>query len=64
MTQAELDRAVAAATGETICTIRTRGFSLFEVPEPAPRIVDWDELDAARVGILPEPRRSQQRAAA
>ena len=64
MTQAELDRAVAAATGETICTIRSRGFSIVEFPEPAPRIVDWDELDAARVGMLPDLRRSRQRAAA
>jgi len=64
MTQAELDRAVAAATGETLGTVRHRGFSIVEVPEPAPRIVDWDELDAARVGLLPDLRRSLQRAAA
>lgn len=64
MTQAELDRAVAAATGESLATIRGRGFSIVEIPDPAPRIVDWDELDAARVGLLPDCRRSRQLAAA
>lgn len=64
MTQAELDRAVAAATGESVGTVRRLGFSIVEVPDPAPRTVDWDELDAARVGLLPDLRRSRQRAAA
>jgi hypothetical protein len=51
MTQAELEREVAGATGESISTIRSLGFSLenpadgFSEPEPiaAPNIIDWDE---------------------
>lgn len=51
MTQQELDRQVAAATGESLCEIRSRGFSIAnpgEVnfdPEPiqrSPLVVDWD----------------------
>ncbi len=51
MTQSELELAVAEATGEDVCDISQRGFSLigaatydlerlhFDAP---PRIVDWD----------------------
>ncbi len=49
MTQAELEREVAGATGESISTIRSMGFSLETPsdscePEPitAPNIMDWD----------------------
>ena len=56
MSQADLNRAVAAATGESIATIARRGFSLVDsVVEPsepdsipAPLVVDWDELDSRR----------------
>jgi hypothetical protein len=34
MTQAQLNRAVAAATGESVATIERLGFSI--VPEPVP----------------------------
>ena len=54
MTQAELDRAVAEATGESVQTIAGRGFSLL-TPTPAerePLTVDWDELDAQRVALF------------
>jgi hypothetical protein len=54
MTQTELDRQVAELTGERVDTIRQRGFSLVEVPDDQPpRIVDWDALDAQRIGFLP-----------
>ena len=61
MTQAELNREVARATGETITEIGHRGFSLVnpdEVsfdPEPddAGRYVDWDAVDAERYALLP-----------
>lgn len=51
MTQAELEREVAGATGESISTIRSLGFSLanpdedFREPEPiaAPSVIDWDD---------------------
>lgn len=51
MTQCELERAVASATGEDLNEIHSRGFNLVEPflidfdPEPnalAPTIVDWD----------------------
>lgn len=56
MTQTCLDRCVARATGETLDTIRRRGFSLADPdtvsfdpePCPSPQVVDWDELDAKR----------------
>jgi hypothetical protein len=56
MTQRELDRAVAHATGEYVSEISRRGFSSFDPfaddfePEPieAPQVVDWDELDRFR----------------
>ncbi len=34
MTQYQLDRAVAEATGETVCTIQRFGFQLLDVPPP------------------------------
>ena len=57
MTQAELNRAVAQATGETVCTISELGFSIanpdlldydsepFDIED---HVVDWDALDARR----------------
>lgn len=55
MTQAELNQAVSAATGESVSTIRRRGFSIvtpFKVFEPddadeyaIPNVVDWDALE-------------------
>ena len=56
MTQKELDAAVATATGEDVCSIRSMGFSIadpLEVnfdPEPyyPPQVVDWDELELER----------------
>ena len=53
MTQRELERELARKTGETMGTIRSRGFSLVEPPDPQPQTVDWDELEAERVGIFP-----------
>ena len=50
MTQAELNRAVARATGESIREIARRGFvPLTRVPvEREPLIVDWDQLEVER----------------
>jgi hypothetical protein len=51
MTQSELELAVAEATGEDVCDINQRGFSLIDGPiydlerlhfDAPPRIVDWD----------------------
>ncbi len=50
MTQRDLNRAIAKATGETVAEIEHMGFS--EVPMPDdygnrsdPAILDWDALD-------------------
>ncbi len=51
MTQLQLDRAVAKATGESLREIRHRGFSIVDPtdvafdPEPddLPQFIDWDE---------------------
>lgn len=50
MTQAELNRAVARATGESIREIARRGFvPLTPIPvEREPLVVDWDQLEAQR----------------
>ena len=56
MTQAELNAAVAKATGESLCDIVHHGFGLADPdlvafdPKPlrAPLWVDWDEVDPLR----------------
>lgn len=58
MTQAELNQAVAEATGESVRTVSRRGFSIIsplqifpmelEEPDLAPNTVDWDVLDLER----------------
>ena len=61
MHQTELNRAVARATGESVRTIAKMGFSTL-TPMPIdrePLVVDWDELEAQRVGVLPEHRRRE-----
>ncbi len=60
MTQAELNRAVARATGETVKTIADRGFIPLEpVPDDhEPLVIDWDELDRRRrVPMFPQQER-------
>jgi len=59
MSPTELERAVAAATGETRREIRRRGFQLL-TPEldltahgDDGSIVDWDALDAERTVLFP-----------
>ncbi|MCE9553852.1 MAG: hypothetical protein K8T91_10830 [Planctomycetes bacterium] len=57
MTQADIDRQVARATGEDISTITGMGFvPLTDVPyeaERSPLTVDWDEQDRRRIGMFP-----------
>jgi hypothetical protein len=52
MSQADLNRAVAAATGESVELIERQGFGLVEVPicEREPLVFDWDEEDARLLG--------------
>jgi hypothetical protein len=55
MTQADLNRAVARATGESITTIAGLGFVPLRCGdcERDPLTVDWDDLDAGRPGLFP-----------
>lgn len=62
MTQKELHAAVANATGESLCEIRRRGFSIADPeevrfdPEPdqlAPQMIDWDDLPQRRNVPIP-----------
>ena len=56
MRQADLDRAVARVTGETVSTIRRLGFLLVDPAdsldpdsaENGPHVIDWDLLQAQR----------------
>jgi len=61
MTQRELERELAHATGESLATIRSRGFSIVEPPELEPLTVDWDAIyPTDRVRFVPRrPRRSR-----
>jgi hypothetical protein len=54
MTQSDLDRAVAAATGESVSAISRRGFVLLtpNLVERDPLVVDWDELETDRVALF------------
>ena len=68
MTQCQLNRAVAKATGETIGTIHQMGFSIADPrqvchdPEPSDfeeKIIDWDRHQRRRnVPVIPQ--RSRQ----
>jgi hypothetical protein len=62
MNQRRLEEAVARATGEPLNVIRRRGFGLAHAPADTfdreaasqpPRILDWDQVDAARRRLFP-----------
>lgn len=59
MTQVQLNRAVARATNESVATIARMGFvPLTRGPvEREPQVVNWDRLDAERVGLFPPLRK-------
>jgi len=61
MTHAQMERELAHATGESLTTIRSRGFQLVEPPVLSPQLVDWDELDAQRVAVVPQRSRERRR---
>ncbi len=60
MKQAELNRAVALATGESMSTVKRLGFLLAEPDETVdpdsetsgPYVIDWDELENNRLNPL------------
>ena len=58
MTQAELNRQVARATGESVDTIAHMGFVILTSRpfEREPLTVDWDQLDADRGVSFQRPR--------
>ena len=61
MTQSELNRAVAKATGESVSKISQLGFvPLTRLPyEREPLVIDWDNLDTERnVAIFPRRKRT------
>ena len=62
MTQRELNRAVARATGESLATVTRMGFGRLRtiVEEREPLMLDWEELDAHRIGMFP-PRQRRRR---
>lgn len=59
MSPSELERAVAAATGESRREIRRRGFQPLrledesEIDADQRTVVDWDALDADRIVLFP-----------
>ena len=61
MTQTDLDRAVACATGESVSAITQMGFvTLTSIPvDREPMVVDWDQLDQQRVSVFPQRSRRQ-----
>ena len=64
MTQAEFEREVADTTGESVCTIRNRGFGLMVMPDRSPLIVDWDYVQERDPLRYPARRRPVRRRAA
>lgn len=53
MKQAEINHAVARATGESVRTVRSLGFLVWDPDAPAdddpgPEVLDWDELHRQR----------------
>jgi len=54
MTQAELNRAVTHATGETVETIARHGFGYVAAPplDRDPLVFDWDDEDARLLGAI------------
>lgn len=50
MTQADLNRAIAVATGESVELISQYGFVFVDMPDREPLIFDWDDEDARMLG--------------
>jgi len=72
MTQHDLNSAVALATGESLCEIRRRGFSIADPhevhfdPEPdqlIPQMIDWDDFELQRNIPVPMPHHTLSRSA-
>jgi DUF438 domain-containing protein len=59
MTQRDLNRAVARATGESVDTIEQMGFGPMDesTGDPEPNTIDWDSDDDARLAMRSVRRR-------
>lgn len=59
MTQRDLNRAVARATGESVDTIEQMGFGPMDESaiDPEPNTIDWDAGDDARLAMRSVRRR-------
>jgi len=57
MTKSQMERELARATGESVSTIRSRGFQPIEMPDPEPLTVDWEAIDQDRLAIFPDRQR-------
>jgi hypothetical protein len=59
MTQRDLNRAVARATGESVDTIEQMGFGPMDesAGDPEPNTIDWDSDDDARLAMRSVRRR-------
>ena len=61
MTQRDLNRSVARATGEDVNTIEARGFSIFDPSmtglDDDLSVVNWDALEQERLGLFPNRQR-------
>lgn len=59
MTQRDLNRAVARATGESVDTIEQMGFGPLDEPagDRGPNTIDWDADDDARLAVQSVRRR-------
>ena len=60
MTQADLNRSLSRATGDSVRKIKQLGFSLFdpgadqgetELLSAPPQVIDWDALERDRVAL-------------
>lgn len=61
MTQAEMERELSSATGESVGEIRRRGFSLIVMPDRDPLTVDWDaRQNVEPMRFLPLRRRKRR----
>ena len=61
MTQTELNRAVAQATGESVDTICRHGFSVDPDPiDREPLVIDWDDQDPPRYALVRRRRRRNE----
>jgi hypothetical protein len=59
MTRRQFELELSRATGESISIIRSRGFTPVEPPDLEPLVVNWDEVQAERMGLFPARQRRQ-----